>query len=166
MIFPWIYFHGFWSLETLGADWNSLTFIPSVNELASHLDYLMLTSNQITDDVGRWRENDTVYARLTVLGLEGNSITSIDAKIMKALPSIKLSYLMKNSITQFKDSTWYVDGISCKCEIDLCKKTIDCRSHFAWVASLQQVAFDGTRNTPVLMGRHYMQWVRIFQGWF
>ena len=67
----------------------------------------MLTSNQITNVVGRWRENDTVYVRLTVLGLEGNNIISIDAGLMKALQSIKLSYLAKNSITHFEDPNRY-----------------------------------------------------------
>ena len=146
--FPLEYFHGFLSLEIFGVGWNSLSSIPSVNELASHLSYLMLMSNQITDVVGRWRENDTVYARLTVLQLEGNNITSIDAGIVKALPSIKVLYLAKNSIKHFEDPTRYVDGISWNCQIDLSKNPLDCGSHLSWVASLQQVAFDGTCNTP------------------
>ena len=67
----------------------------------------MLTSNQITNVVGRWRENDTVYVRLTVLGLEGNNIISIDAGLMKALQSIKLLHIAKNSITHFENPNRY-----------------------------------------------------------
>ena len=83
------YFHDFMSLNIFGAGRNSQTSIPMINELTSHLGTLELMSNRIADVEGRWRENGTVYESLGYLGLGDYQITSIDAAMMKALPSIR-----------------------------------------------------------------------------
>ena len=142
------YFHDFLSLENLDVGWNSLTSIPAINELAPHLKKSSFSSNLITDVEGRWRENDTVYDSLTRLWLDGNNIKSIDAGIMKALPSIRYLGLAKNFITHFEDPIRYLNGISSQCTVYLGKNPLDCGSHLVWVFSVQMVLVYATCNTP------------------
>ena len=146
--FPMDYFQGFLSLEHFKISWNSLTSIPSINELALHVETLAFSSNLIADVEGTWRENDTVYDRLAVLWLDDNNIKSIDAGMIKVLPNIRHLDLTKNSITHFEDPIRYLNGISSQCTISLGKNPLDCGSHLAWVVSWQQVVVDATCNTP------------------
>ena len=147
--FPLDYFHSFLSLEIFSVSWNSLTSIPAINYLATHLKNLGLASNRISDVDGKWRGNDTLYERLLVLWLNGNNITSVDAGMIKALPSIRFLDLSENSITHFEDPIRYLNGISSQCTISLGKNPLDCGSHLAWVVSRQQVDIDATCNTPL-----------------
>ena len=119
-----------------------------MNELASHLRILDLSFNKITELTGGWREKDTIYQSLIVLRLKENSVTSVDAGIMKALPKIKLLNLEVNSITHFEDPTNYLFGRSWKYTIALSYNPLDRRSHLAWVVSARQVVSDATCNTP------------------
>ena len=140
------YFHGF--MFIFGASRNSLTSIPAINELASHPGTLELMSNRIADVEGRWRGNDTVYESLTFLGLGDNQMTSIDAVMIKALPSIRLLDLTENLITHFEDPTEYLLQISSKYTIALSENPLACSSHLVWVVSVRPVVVGATCNTP------------------
>ena len=145
--FPRDYFQDFLTLKDFVCNSNLLTSIPSFNILASELHNLYLVTNGITDVAGEWRDNETVYERLIDLVLRGNNITSVDARIMKALPNIKFLDLRKNSITHFEDSTRYLLEKFGRYTIALGQTPLDCGSHLAWVVSFQQVV-GATCDTP------------------
>ena len=136
------------SLNIFGAGRNSQTSIPMINELTSHLGTLELMSNRIADVEGRWRENGTVYESLGYLGLVDNQIMSIDAAMMKALPSIRFLDLTGNLIARFKDPTEYLLQMSSKYTITLSENPLECSLHLVWVVSVRPVVVGATCNTP------------------
>ena len=143
------YFRGFRDLEHFVASNNFLTAIPSVNELASHLRFLDLNFNTITEVSGEWRENDTVYDLLLKFGLRGNNIASVDTGFVKTLPIIMYLDLKQNTITHFEHPTLHLTGRLWKYTFALSQNPLDCGSHLAWVVFVGQVVKDATRETPV-----------------
>ena len=156
------YFRGFLALQFFGADRNCLTSIPSINELASHLQTLTVTFNRISAVTGEWCENDTIYESLNSLQLEGNYIISVEARIIKILPNMKFLDLSVNFITHFEDPSQYLVERSWKFTIALAMNPLDCRSHLAWVVSVPQVVGDATCKTPVCLNGSALHAMSMF----